>query len=242
MLGLIKRHLILSDLLSSAQLHHPMSVRHASEAALLSADWTMAVLHQPIPSHNLLCAGRCVAMLASLFHAPEPGLGKAVGTAAIGSSEAILLGGLAMKKRWEARQKAANKPFDKPNLVMGSNVQVRFLPPVCESSSGVRLDGSLSPIIPGLRVAANGRTRLPGSEAWGLCRSHVEHSALSLAGRGDQPCWDYHHLLAASLQLPAMLLQCQGPCRAMDIHLFHGQWHQDIKSCAGVLGKVHTLF
>lgn len=67
---------------------------------------------------------RCVAMLASLFHAPEPGLGKAVGTAAIGSSEAILLGGLAMKKRWEARQKAANKPFDKPNLVMGSNVQV----------------------------------------------------------------------------------------------------------------------
>lgn len=63
-------------------------------------------------------------MLANLFHAPPVPDGKYVGTAAIGSSEAILLAGLAMKRRWEAARKAAGKPIDRPNLVMGSNVQV----------------------------------------------------------------------------------------------------------------------
>ena len=41
---------------------------------------------------------RCVSMLAQLYHAEE-----ACGTATVGSSEAILLGGLAMKRRWQAR-------------------------------------------------------------------------------------------------------------------------------------------
>ena len=40
-------------------------------------------------------------MLAQLFHAEE-----ACGTATVGSSEAILLGGLAMKRRWQARARA----------------------------------------------------------------------------------------------------------------------------------------
>jgi glutamate decarboxylase len=35
-----------------------------------------------------------------------------------------MLGGLAMKWRWREARKAAGKPSDRPNLVMGSNVQV----------------------------------------------------------------------------------------------------------------------
>ena len=41
-----------------------------------------------------------------------------------GSSEACMLGGLAAKWRWRARQQQLGKPADKPNIVMGSNVQV----------------------------------------------------------------------------------------------------------------------
>lgn len=63
-------------------------------------------------------------MLASLYHAPGASLSNSYGSASIGSSEAIMLAGLAMKKRWEARRKAEGKPIDKPNLVMGANVQV----------------------------------------------------------------------------------------------------------------------
>lgn len=59
---------------------------------------------------------RCVRMLADLWNAPE---GPATGCSTTGSSEAAMLGGLAMKRRWEARQKAAGKPIDKPNLITG---------------------------------------------------------------------------------------------------------------------------
>jgi glutamate decarboxylase len=59
---------------------------------------------------------RCVHMLADLWNAPEHG---GVGCSTVGSSEAAMLGGLAMKRRWEARQKAAGKPTDKPNLITG---------------------------------------------------------------------------------------------------------------------------
>jgi len=59
---------------------------------------------------------RCVRMLADLWNAPE---GVATGTSSTGSSEAAMLGGLAMKRRWETRQKAAGKPTDKPNLITG---------------------------------------------------------------------------------------------------------------------------
>ena len=59
---------------------------------------------------------RCVHMLSDLWNAPE---GGGVGCSTVGSSEAAMLGGLAMKRRWEARQKAAGKPIDKPNLITG---------------------------------------------------------------------------------------------------------------------------
>jgi glutamate decarboxylase len=64
---------------------------------------------------------RCVNILGSLWHAPY---GKSVGTSTTGSSEACMLGGMALLWRWRARRKAAGKPTDRPNLVMGTNVQV----------------------------------------------------------------------------------------------------------------------
>jgi glutamate decarboxylase len=64
---------------------------------------------------------RCVRMLADLWHAPE---GEHTGTSTTGSSEAAMLGGMALKWRWRDRMREAGKPTDKPNLVMGANVQV----------------------------------------------------------------------------------------------------------------------
>jgi len=65
---------------------------------------------------------RCVSMLSRLYHAEEPH--KATGCSTTGSSEAAMLGGLALKRRWQKRRKAEGKPFDAPNLVTGINVQV----------------------------------------------------------------------------------------------------------------------
>jgi glutamate decarboxylase len=64
---------------------------------------------------------RCVNMLSRLWHA-EPG--QATGCSTTGSSEAAMLGGLTLKRRWQKRRAAEGKPADKPNLVMGINVQV----------------------------------------------------------------------------------------------------------------------
>lgn len=65
---------------------------------------------------------RCVNILSKLWHAPDGSRG--VGCSTTGSSEAAMLGGLALKRRWAARRKEAGKPTDKPNIVMGINVQV----------------------------------------------------------------------------------------------------------------------
>ena len=65
---------------------------------------------------------RCVNMLSRLWNSPSHE--TATGCSTTGSSEACMLAGLALKWRWRARQQAAGKPTDKPNLVMGSNVQI----------------------------------------------------------------------------------------------------------------------
>jgi len=64
---------------------------------------------------------RCVSMVADLFHAPGEAK-DAIGVSTIGSSEAVMLAGLAMKWRWRARR--AGQDTSRPNLIMGSNVQV----------------------------------------------------------------------------------------------------------------------
>ena len=65
---------------------------------------------------------RCVSILSRLWNAPDAA--EATGCSTTGSSEAAMLGGLALKRRWQKNQAAAGKPADKPNLVMGINVQV----------------------------------------------------------------------------------------------------------------------
>ncbi|KAG2542256.1 glutamate decarboxylase 1-like [Panicum virgatum] len=67
---------------------------------------------------------RCVNMIAHLFNAPLGESETAVGVGTVGSSEAIMLAGLAFKRRWQNKRKAESKPFDKPNIVTGANVQV----------------------------------------------------------------------------------------------------------------------
>ncbi|KAG6549065.1 hypothetical protein Mapa_009508 [Marchantia paleacea] len=67
---------------------------------------------------------RCVNMIARLYHAPLDEGGVGVGASCVGSSEAIMLAGLAFKRKWQNKRKAEGKPYDKPNLVTGSNVQV----------------------------------------------------------------------------------------------------------------------
>src|SRR5579859_348115 len=65
---------------------------------------------------------RCVNILARLWNSPEHK--EAIGTSTLGSSEAAMLCGMALKWSWKARMKAQGKATDRPNLVMGINVQV----------------------------------------------------------------------------------------------------------------------
>ncbi|MER5793677.1 glutamate decarboxylase [Streptomyces sp. NPDC001980] len=65
---------------------------------------------------------RCVRMLARLWHAPHPE--RVRGCSTTGSSEAAMLGGLALKRRWQQRRRRQGKDTTRPNLVMGANVQV----------------------------------------------------------------------------------------------------------------------
>jgi glutamate decarboxylase len=64
----------------------------------------------------------CVNMLAHLWHAAEDC--PATGTSTTGSSEAAMLGGMALKWNWRERMRASGKATDRPNLVTGINVQV----------------------------------------------------------------------------------------------------------------------
>ncbi|HEY3839817.1 MAG TPA: glutamate decarboxylase [Bryobacteraceae bacterium] len=65
---------------------------------------------------------RCVKMLAELWNAPDAD--ATIGTSTIGSSEACMLGGLALKWRWREKRRRSGKDASRPNLVMGTNTQV----------------------------------------------------------------------------------------------------------------------
>jgi glutamate decarboxylase len=64
----------------------------------------------------------CVNILSDLWHSPDHE--TATGCSTTGSSEAAMLAGMALKWRWRERMQKAGKPTDRPNLVMGANVQV----------------------------------------------------------------------------------------------------------------------
>jgi len=60
---------------------------------------------------------RCVHMLANLWNSPEAA--STIGCSTTGSSEAAMLGGLALKWNWRKRRRAPGKPTEAPNLIMG---------------------------------------------------------------------------------------------------------------------------
>ncbi|MEX6428279.1 MAG: glutamate decarboxylase [Ferrimicrobium sp.] len=65
---------------------------------------------------------RCIAMIGDLWHAPDPS--NVIGTSTTGSSEACMLAGLALKRRWMAKRRALGKDTERPNIVFSSSVQV----------------------------------------------------------------------------------------------------------------------
>ncbi len=60
---------------------------------------------------------RCIHIIANLWNSPEAE--ETIGCSTTGSSEAAMLGGLALKWAWRDRRKKEGKPCDKPNMVCG---------------------------------------------------------------------------------------------------------------------------
>lgn len=99
---------------------------------------------------------RCVNMVSRLWNSSDDE--DAVGTSTIGSSEAAMLGGMALLKRWRKRRAFLGKAADRPNMVMGINVQV------CWEKFCVYWD-----VEPRRVPMEEGRYHLGAEEAAGLC-------------------------------------------------------------------------
>ena len=67
--------------------------------------------------HTAAIEERCVHLLADLWNSPEAA--TTIGCSTTGSSEAAMLGGLALKWNWRKRQRAVGRPTDRPNLITG---------------------------------------------------------------------------------------------------------------------------
>jgi glutamate decarboxylase len=67
---------------------------------------------------------RCVNILSNLFHGRSDQGAQACGCSTIGSSEAAMLGGMAMKWNWRKKREAQGKDTSKPNFVVPADVQV----------------------------------------------------------------------------------------------------------------------
>ncbi|KAG9062111.1 hypothetical protein KI688_006837 [Linnemannia hyalina] len=61
---------------------------------------------------------RCISIIGDLWNSKD-----AVGSSTVGSSEAIHLGGLAMKKRWQQKRMATGKDTSRPNIIMAHTAQ-----------------------------------------------------------------------------------------------------------------------
>ncbi|MGI8328727.1 glutamate decarboxylase [Actinomadura scrupuli] len=72
--------------------------------------------------HTAELERRCVCILADLWNAPVQD--EAIGCSTTGSSEACMLAGMALKRRWMRRNAGRYPATARPNLVMGTNVQV----------------------------------------------------------------------------------------------------------------------
>src|SRR3954467_15075909 len=65
---------------------------------------------------------RCVRMLGELWHAPDAA--ESVGTSNTGRAEGCMPAGPPLKRGGQQARRAAGQPIDRPNIVMGGNVQV----------------------------------------------------------------------------------------------------------------------
>jgi glutamate decarboxylase len=141
---------------------------------------------------------RCVNILADLWHAPaasaRPGNGEAaVGCSTTGSSEACMLGGMALLWRWRARSTArgaAGAGAGQPNLVMGANVQVCW-EKFCRYW---QVEPRLVPMVPG-------RLHLTGPEAAARCD---ENTIGVVAVMGSTMDGSYEPVLQISEALDAL--------------------------------------
>ncbi|WP_066946585.1 glutamate decarboxylase [Streptomyces lushanensis] len=89
---------------------------------LLSECWDKNMIDKDEYPRTAVLERRCVEMLADLWNAPDPA--AAVGCSTTGSSEACMLAGMALKRRWTKRNADRYPAHARPNLVMGVNVQV----------------------------------------------------------------------------------------------------------------------
>ncbi|WP_018637108.1 glutamate decarboxylase [Parafrankia elaeagni] len=99
---------------------------------------------------------RCVNMLADLWNAPDAA--NTIGCSTTGSSEACMLAGLALLRRWRDRAARPPRAEPAPNIVMGANVQV------CWEKFARYWD-----VEPRLVPLAPGRTHLTPGEAVAHC-------------------------------------------------------------------------
>ncbi len=116
---------------------------------------------------------RCVHMIADLWNSPAPL--NSVGCSTTGSSEAAMLGGMAMKWRWREKRRAAGKPVDRPNLICGPvqvcwhkfarywDVELREIPMekdrllMTAAEAIARCDENTIGVVPTLGITFNGR-------------------------------------------------------------------------------------
>jgi glutamate decarboxylase len=144
---------------------------------------------------------RCVNILAELWHAPPSrhppaasaggGDGQtAVGCSTTGSSEACMLGGMALLWRWRARRTASGAAVAAPNLVMGANVQVCW-EKFCRYW---QVEPRLVPMVPG-------RLHLAGPEAAARCD---ENTIGVVAVMGSTMDGSYEPVLQISEALDAL--------------------------------------
>jgi glutamate decarboxylase len=133
---------------------------------------------------------RCVAILADLWNAPEPH--NTIGCSTTGSSEACMLAGLALKRRWMKRNEERYRNGARPNLIMGINVQVCW-EKFCEfwevEPRYVPMDGD--------------RYHLGAAEAAALCDENTIGVVAILGSTMDgsyEPVWDVCEALDALQQ------------------------------------------
>jgi glutamate decarboxylase len=127
---------------------------------------------------------RCVHIIADLWHIPRAQ--QAVGCSTVGSSEAAMLSGLAMKRRWQAARHEQGKPADRPNLITGPvqvcwhkftryfDVELREIPMVqgrlgmTPEEVASRVDDNTIGVVPTLGVTFTGRYEPVSEIAAGL--------------------------------------------------------------------------